>query len=153
MTHQDLRFGGSPRHGRGPGGSAATNTLAMQPFSVVCDEPGAEPEPIHGPWSSWSNQRNGRADYPANVADASADPVKYDGVCGGSDLFGGRRMRFVSIDSRVSRRRAQHEPPSRRVQARESSADTYEHALLRALAKTTPGNETQRRLRERVEVE
>jgi choline dehydrogenase-like flavoprotein len=100
--------------GAGPGGAVATHTLAKRGFSVVCleqgdwinpgDLPAARPECellARSTWSASPNQRRGRADYPLNVDDSDADPIMFNGVGGGSVLYGAHWMRLLPSDYRV----------------------------------------------------
>lgn len=101
--------------GSGPSGSVVTHTLAARGFSVVCLEQGGWVNPTDFPanfpewelliqhrWSHDPNIRQLPADYPVDVTDSDMWPVMFNGVGGGSLLYGAQWPRLTVSDFRVN---------------------------------------------------
>lgn len=100
--------------GAGPAGAVAAHELASRGFAVSCleqggwvnpeDLPGSKPEfelLTRTTWAWDPNQRRLPADYPVNVSDAEVHPIMFNGVGGGSVLYGAHWMRLLPSDFRV----------------------------------------------------
>jgi len=101
--------------GAGPSGATAARFLAESGYRVTCLEQGgwvnrldypsekAERDVlVAGPWSADPNVRASSWDYPIDVRDSDVHPVNFNGVGGGTVLFGGDWPRFLPSDFRVS---------------------------------------------------
>ena len=100
--------------GAGPSGAVVAHTLASKGFSVLCLEQGdwVNPEELPGvkpeyelltrtTWAWDPNQRRAPADYPINVDRAEVHPINFNGVGGGSVVYGAHWMRLMPSDFRV----------------------------------------------------
>lgn len=100
--------------GAGPSGSVAAHTLATRGFSVICleqgewhnsgDMPGAKAAfelLTRTTWAWDPNERQLPADYPVNVDAADVYPIMFNGVGGGSVVYGAHWMRLLPSDFRV----------------------------------------------------
>ncbi len=100
--------------GAGASGAVAAHTLATEGFSVVCLEQGdwVNPEDLPGnkpafelltrrQWAWDPNERQLPADYPVNVDESDVHPIMFNGVGGGTVLYGAHWMRLTPSDFRV----------------------------------------------------
>jgi len=100
--------------GAGPGGGTAARYLAERGFKVVALEQGEWPDSTAFPgpkrevellqtkdWNPNPNVRANPADYPIDAEDSDVVPVMFNGVGGGTVIFGGSWHRALPSDFRV----------------------------------------------------
>jgi len=100
--------------GAGPAGGTVALRLARAGFKVLCLEQGDWVDPSTFParehdiellitkkWNPDPMVRQQPADYPLDTSDAEIVPVMYNGVGGGTVLFGGTWLRSAPSDFRV----------------------------------------------------
>ena len=100
--------------GGGASAAAAAWSLADTRMRILCLEQGDWPEPArfpttgrdwevrqHGEWNTSPHQRRATADYPINDDDSPIKIINFNGVGGGTVLFGAHFPRFHPSDFRV----------------------------------------------------
>lgn len=100
--------------GAGLSGGVMARRLAEAGVDVLCLEQGDYPDPdaypgerpegelaSFGPWHPNPNIRRALADYPIDDSASAVHPMMFNGVGGGTVLYGGQWMRFLPSDFRT----------------------------------------------------
>lgn len=100
--------------GAGLAGGVVARRLAEAGIDVLCLERGGRPDPADhpgerddwelaslGPWSALPGVRRGIGDYAIDTTDSDIEPMMYNGVGGGTVLYGAQWMRFLPSDFRT----------------------------------------------------
>ncbi|MBB3771604.1 choline dehydrogenase-like flavoprotein [Angulomicrobium tetraedrale] len=100
--------------GAGLSGGVVARRLAEAGVDVLCLEQGPRPDPASyrgehddweltsfGPWSASPNIRRGPGDYLIDDSRSDIKPMMYNGVGGGTVLYGAQWMRFMPSDFRT----------------------------------------------------